>query len=305
MNFDITILGCGAATPTGRHNPSSQVLDIHDKLFMIDCGEGTQMELRKRHIKIQRVQHIFISHLHGDHYLGLIGLLSSLHLLGRKSELTVFGPPELKELLDLSFKVSQTFIEYPLHFVALSQEKKKLIYEDKTIEVYSFPLKHRIPTCGFQFVEKEKSPKIRKSIISKYDLKPSEIIFLKKNKAVTLESGRVVEPAEACIPAERSRSYSYCSDTAYWETLVDSIKGTDLLYHESTFLDSEKERAKTTFHSTARQAAKIARLAEVRKLVLGHFSSRYSDELPFLEQALEEFPCVELAEEGKTFSIPL
>jgi len=303
MTFDVTILGCGAATPTLRHNPSAQIVNLHDKLFLVDCGEGTQMALRRQKIKIQRIQHIFISHLHGDHYLGLIGLLSSLHLLGNKGELNLYGPPDLKPLLDLSFKVSETYLDYTINFFPTTDKEKQLLYEDKTLEVYSIPLKHRIECCGFQFCEKPKVPKVKKGVISKYDLQPSQIIELKHGNALKLENGETIDPIDACIPPDRSRKYSYCSDTMYWETLIPHIADSDLLYHESTFLDSELERAKHTFHSTARQAAKIARMANVKKLVLGHFSSRYHEEDQFIIEAKEEFENVDLADEGKTFSV--
>jgi ribonuclease Z len=304
MNFEVTILGCGAATPTARHNPSAQVVNVHDKLFLIDCGEGTQMRLREEKFRVQRINHIFISHLHGDHCLGLVGLICSQHLLGRKGPLHLYGPPDLKEWIELSLKVSQTYLDFPLEFHANSFDGKNLIMEDKSIEVYSFPLKHRIECCGYQFVEKPRLPRIEKSSILEFDLQPSHIIALKHNQEVTLSNGTVLTPEQVCIDVAPVRSYSYCSDTMYWETLIPSIKGSNLLYHESTFLESEKERAKTTFHSTAKQAARIAAQAEVKQLLLGHFSSRYGDERQFVEEASEFFKNCTVAFEGLTIHVP-
>jgi ribonuclease Z len=303
MTFDVLILGCGAATPTAKHLPTSQLVNLHDKLFLIDCGEGTQMQLRRHKIKMQRIQHIFISHLHGDHYLGLVGLISSMHLLGRKNSLHLYGPPELEELVKLNLKVSQTYLEFPIIYHAISGSELNLEFEDKTLEVYSFPLKHRIPCHGFLFKEKTKPPKIRKEIISEYKLIPSQILLLKNRKEVVLDNGQVLNVENACIESEPPRQYAYCSDTMYWETLVPFIKDSDVLYHESTFLDSESDRAKATFHSTARQAGKIAKMANVGTLILGHYSSRYNSEEDFIRQALEEFPRVVASTEGMIINL--
>lgn len=303
MNFEITILGCGAATPTARHLPSSQLITIHDKLFLMDCGEGTQMQLRREKVKIQKIQHIFISHLHGDHYLGLVGLISSMHLLGRKNSLHLYGPPELKELIDLSLKVSQTTLEFPLQFHPVEGKEKQLLFEDKTLEVYCFPLKHRIPCHGYLFKEKQKAPRVRKDIIAEYKLIPSQILALKKLEDIILDNGKILTVAEACVLHAPPKSYAYCSDTMYWESLVPFIQGCTVLYHESTFLESEKERAKTTFHSTAKQAARIAEKAGALKLILGHYSSRYNDEILFVNEAKEIFQNAIAAQEGMTIEV--
>lgn len=303
MTFEITILGCGAATPTGRHLPSSQLVNLHDKLFLMDCGEGTQIQLRKSKVKIQRIQHIFISHLHGDHYLGLIGLISSMHLLGRKNTLHIYGPPELKELIDLNLRVSQTYLEYPLQIHPVEGPENRVIFEDKTLEVYAFPLKHRIPCHGFLFREKEKAPKVRKDIIREFRLIPSQILALKRREDIDLGDGRMLTSREACIEPEVPRSYAYCSDTMYWETLVPFIEKCDVLYHESTFLDNESDRAKATFHSTARQAAKIAEKARAGKLILGHYSSRYNSEEEFVAEAKTVFANVIAADEGMVIPV--
>jgi ribonuclease Z len=303
MTFEITILGCGAAAPTGKHNPSSQVVNLHDKLYMVDCGEGTQLQLRKFKIRFQRINHVFISHLHGDHYLGLMGFISSMHLLGRKSKLTVFGPPELKEIVELQLRASQTFLDYPLEFHATAFDEKRLIHEDRTMMVYSFPLKHRIDCCGFQFVEKEKKPKIKKEIARNYDLLPSNIIALKNGQSTTLGDGTLLTPEFATSPPDPVRKYSYCSDTAYSEKVAASVEGSNLLYHESTFLESERERAKTTFHSTAKQAAQIALQSGCKNLLLGHFSSRYANDMDFRSEAMTLFQPVEIADEGAVFQV--
>jgi ribonuclease Z len=303
MTFDVTILGCGAAAPTSKHNPSSQVVNLHDKLFLVDCGEGTQMQLRNNKIRFQRINHVFISHLHGDHYLGLMGFISSMHLLGRKSKLTIYGPEPLKSLVDIQLQASQTFLEYELQFVATSQKDKTLIYEDKTLVVHSFPLKHRIECCGFQFVEKKRKPKINRAMVVEYNLQPSHIIDLKNGLDVTLANGSILKSSDICEPADAPRSYAYCSDTAYYERIIEFIRNTNLVYHESTFLESEKERAKTTFHSTATQAATIALKANAGALLLGHFSSRYRDDEDFRSEATAVFKNVYLADEGQVFEV--
>jgi ribonuclease Z len=303
MIFELTILGCGAAAPTGKHNPSAQVLNIHDKLFLVDCGEGTQMQMRKFKVKMQRIHEVFISHMHGDHYLGLMGFISSMHLLGRKAKLTVYGPPELKEILEMQLKASQTFLEYPLEIIAWSPSEKQCIYDDKSLRVWSFPLKHRIDCCGFLFEEKERKPKITKTSIAQYGLLPSQIIQLKNGNAVVLENGDTLAPEAVCEEPEPPKSYAYCSDTAFSEKVISAVKGCTTIYHESTFLESEAERAKATFHSTARQAATVAQKAEAKRLLLGHFSSRYASDDDFKKEAESIFKNVSLANEGLVFTV--
>lgn len=303
MIFECTILGCGAAAPTGKHSPSAQVLNIHDKLFLIDCGEGTQMQMRKFKIKMQRINEVFISHMHGDHYLGLMGFISSMHLLGRKAKLTVYGPAELKEIIDLQLRASQTFLEYPLEVISTPTSEKECIYEDKSLRVYAFPMKHRIDCCGFLFEEKERKPKITKISIARYGLIPSQIIQLKNGNAVVLENGETLQPSEVCEDPEPPKRYAYCSDTAYSEKVIEAVKGCSTLYHESTFLEAEADRAKSTFHSTAKQAATVAKSAGAKRLILGHFSSRYAGDEGFRDEALTIFPNVSLANEGQIFTV--
>ncbi|MCC6600694.1 MAG: ribonuclease Z [Crocinitomicaceae bacterium] len=303
MTFEVTILGCGAATPSGRHNPSAQMVNVHDKLFLVDCGEGTQMQMRKYRLRFQRVNHIFISHLHGDHFFGLPGLISTFSLLGRQSKLHIYGPPALKEIIDVTFQHSETYLEFALEFHPVSDKKKMLLMEDETLEVYSIPLKHRIPCTGFLFVEKQKPLKIKKEKISEYRLTPLQIIELKKGNDVMSAAGQPLLAAEMCMPREKARSYAYCSDTMYWEKLAADIFQVNLLYHEATFLTTEEERAKKTFHSTALQAAKLATIAETKQLLLGHFSSRYTHQHHFLDEALTAHANVLLADEGLTFQV--
>ncbi|MFN5620616.1 MAG: ribonuclease Z [Flavobacteriales bacterium] len=303
MIFETTILGCGAAAPTGKHSPSAQVLNIHDKLFLVDCGEGTQMQMRKFKVKMQRINEVFITHMHGDHYLGLMGFISSMHLLGRKAKLTVYGPAELKPILELQLKASQTFLEYPLEVVAVDSSSKQCIYDDKSLRVYSFPMKHRIECCGYLFEEKERKPKITKESIATYGLIPSQIIQLKNGQSVVLENGNTLEPETVCEEPEPPKRYAYCSDTAYSEKVIDAVKGCSTIYHESTFLESEAERAKSTFHSTAKQAGKVAKEAGAKRLILGHFSSRYATEDLFKVEAAAEFSNVSLANEGMVFTV--
>jgi ribonuclease Z len=303
MTFEITILGCGAAAPTGKHHPSSQVVNLHDKLFLVDCGEGTQMQLRKFKVRMQRINHVFISHLHGDHYLGLMGFISSMHLLGRKTTLHLYGPEALKEIIEMQLKASQTFMEYELVFHVTTKDQKELIYEDKSLLIYSFPMKHRIECCGFLFVEKLRAPKILKEQINKYNLQPLHIIDLKRGKSITLPDGTALSPDDVCLPPDQPKSYAYCSDTAYAEKVIAAIQGVHTLYHESTFLETERERAKTTFHSTAQQAAQVAVASGAKRLILGHFSSRYTDDGQFIDEAKRIFSNVSLADEGRVISI--
>lgn len=302
MIFQVTILGCGAATPTARHSPTAQLVNIHDKYFLIDCGEGTQVQLRKFRLKMQRIQCIFISHLHGDHFFGLIGLISTYALLGRTAPLTIYGPAGLEQIIRMQLELSDSHFEYDLNFVETKADGKHLLFEDETLQVFSFPLKHRVVTTGFLFEEKERPLNVRKSAIAEFHLQPSEILQLKKGLSVQRENEiiPVVGTTEKPEPAKR---YAYCSDTAYLESVVPFIQGSDLLYHESTFLEVDAERAKKTFHSTAMQAATIAKMADVKQLIIGHYSSRYSDDQEFLKEASGVFSNAFLANEGLQFNL--
>jgi ribonuclease Z len=272
---------------------------------MVDCGEGTQLQCRKYGFGFQRISAVFISHLHGDHYLGLVGLMSSMHLLGRKQKLKVFGPPALEQLIQINLDLSATQLSYEVEFVPTQDDDKHLIYEDHTILVYSLPLKHRIFCTGYLFMEKQRPLKVNKWAIDEYQLMPSQILLLKKGLDVTLDNGQVVKNSEVCTVPPPPRSYAYCSDTAFYPELSERIKNVDLLYHESTFLESEKLRAAQTFHSTAREAAEIAKRANAKRLLLGHYSSRYRDETKFVEEASEIFGQVMLADEGLVVDVPI
>jgi ribonuclease Z len=304
MTFKVIIFGCGAATPTLQHHPSAQVVNLHDKLFLVDCGEGTQLQFRKYGFGFQKISAIFISHLHGDHYLGLVGLMSSMHLLGRKQKLKIFGPPALEQLIRINLELSSTYLDYEVEFTTTSDTEKILVHEDQTLRVFSVPLKHRVFCTGFLFEEKQRPLKVKRDFIEEYQLMPSQILLLKKGEDVVLEDGRIVTCDEVCVTPPPPRKYAYCSDTTYLPELAQMIEGVDLLYHESTFLESEVLRAAQTFHSTAKQAATIAGMAKVKHLLLGHFSSRYRDDQLFLEEASPIFEKVSLANEGLEIDIP-
>jgi ribonuclease Z len=287
-----------------QHHPSAQVVNLHDKLFLVDCGEGTQLQFRKYGFGFQKISAIFISHLHGDHYLGLVGLMSSMHLLGRKQKLKIFGPPALEQLIRINLELSSTYLDYEVEFTTTSDTEKILVHEDQTLRVFSVPLKHRVFCTGFLFEEKQRPLKVKRDFIEEYQLMPSQILLLKKGEDVVLEDGRIVTCDEVCVTPPPPRKYAYCSDTTYLPELAQMIEGVDLLYHESTFLESESLRAAQTFHSTAKQAANIAVMAKVKHLLLGHFSSRYRDDQLFLEEASPIFEKVSLANEGLEIDIP-
>ncbi len=305
VNFEITILGCGAATPTNRHAPTAQLVNVHDKFFLVDCGEGTQMQLRKFRFKFQRINHIFISHLHGDHYLGLMGLISSMHLLGRSKELHLYAPPQIREILEVQFRASETRLSFEIVYHNSLVSEKTLLLEDRTLEVYGFPLKHRIPTTGYLFIEKERKRKMEKDTIRRYALSVEEIIALKNNQDVNREGGDVLRSKELTSQPVPARSYAFCSDTALDQKVIESVAACNLLYHEATFLHELATRAKETFHSTAAQAGEVAKQAKVCQLVIGHFSSRYTDEKPLLDEARSRFPNVLLAHEGLVLVPPV
>jgi ribonuclease Z len=304
LSLEVKILGTGSASPLYNRHPSAQLLNINNnQLFLIDCGEGTQFRLLKFRISYTRITHIFITHLHGDHYLGLIGLLSSMHLWGRKKELHIFGPKGLSEIITVQLQFSETNINsYPIHFKELDTTASSLIVDAATYTVHTIPLSHRINCCGFLFKEK---PKKRRLLIDKLPatLTPLQKIALKKGEDIQNEQGEILKNEEVTLPPKKSLSFAYCSDTAYLESIIPIIKEVDLRYHEATFHSSLLERAIQTFHSTAEQAATIALKAQVGQLVIGHFSSRYRDLLPLLDEAKAVFPNTLLAEEGMSYVI--
>lgn len=303
MTFDVTILGSSSATPIYDRHPSAQVLNIHERFFLIDCGEGTQMQLMRYKLRMSRINHIFISHMHGDHYLGLMGLISTMHLQGRINELHVFGPKELQQITDMQLQYSQTVLRYPLIYHSLNTTEKKIIFEDDTITVSSIPMNHRIDCCGFLFSEKEALRKLIPEKLIQYKIPFNLYSDLKKGADYKDEMGNIIPNHELTVPPSRARSYAYCSDTMYDENTCNYVKGVDLLYHESTFSDEMIERAKETFHSTASQAATIAKKAGVKNLLIGHFSARHKDLNHLLTEAKKIFPATALALEGEKFSI--
>jgi ribonuclease Z len=304
MSLKLTILGCHSATPRSFAHPTSQYLEINNNAFLIDCGEGTQSQLRKYKLKFSKIKNIFISHLHGDHFFGLIGLISTFSLLNRQTELHIYGPKGIKEIIDLQFKLSKSGVSFPLHFHELVSKESELIYEDSKVSVYTVPLSHRIYTNGFLFKEKPKERKLNMEVISKFqEIEICDYQNLKNGKDFIRSNGEIIRNDELTFPPPPVLKYAFCSDTNYFEDIIPTIKKVDLLYHESTFLEDKKELAKKTKHSTALQAATIAKKGKVKKLILGHYSSRYKDINLFLQEAKSIFDNVELSETGKVFSI--
>jgi ribonuclease Z len=303
MTFSLTILGSNSAIPTLTRNPSAHLLNVNERLFLIDCAEGTQLQIRKFHVHFQRIQRIFITHLHGDHFFGLIGLLNSLHLMGRKEELHLYGPPLLKKIIDLQLEASQTTLNYPLSFYPLSFSGYEKIYEDEKVTVHSFPLLHSIPTCGFIFREKQQERKIRKDMLAEIKIPVTEMQNIKKGRDYINEDGKVFKNEDITLDPPSPRSYAYCSDTAYTETILPFIRQCDLLYYETTFMQNMADSAKEKQHSTTIEASTLAKKANVKKLLIGHFSARYDDLQPLLEEARSVFPNTVIAEDGMTICI--
>lgn len=301
--FEVHILGCGSALPTTRHNATSQIVRICNKQFMIDCGEGTQLQMRRSHIHFSFVNHIFISHLHGDHCFGLIGLISTFGLLGRTAPLHIYADPLLQRLMQPQLNFFCNGLKYPLHFHDIDATKQAVIYEDKSITVETIPLQHRIPCCGFLFKEKPKKRHLIASMIEYYNIPIHLRAGIKEGNDYTTTDGTIIPNSRLTTDAEPSRSYAFCSDTLPCPGIAEQIKEVNLLYHEATFAEAEESRAKETFHSTARQAAQIAKAANVKQLVIGHFSSRYKDDEPLLKEAKEVFPATSLADEENIFHI--
>jgi len=297
----LTILGCYAATPRTLTNPTSQVLEMKNKLFLIDCGEGTQVQLRKNKIKFSKINHIFISHLHGDHLYGLIGTISTFSLLGRTTDLHIYGPKGIKELILLQLKLTESWTTYSLFFHELESKESEVIFEDAKVIVKTIPLKHRVYTNGFLFQEKPGDRKLNVEAVQQYDIHTAYYQKIKGGGDVTLDDGTVIENEKLSFDPIPAMSYAFCSDTVYHEAIIPIIKDVDVLYHESTFLESEAPLALKTLHSTAKEAAKIALKANVKHLVLGHYSTRYDGIERFKEEAAEIFPNVLLGDDGRSF----
>lgn len=299
----LTILGCYSATPRTMTNPTSQVLEIKNHMFLIDCGEGTQVQLRKAKIKFSRINHIFISHLHGDHFFGLPGLISTFRLLGREKELHVYGPKGIKEAVTLFLKLGDSWTNYPLIFHELDSKESELIYEDDKVTVGTLPLSHRVYTNGFLFQEKPNPRTLDMEGVTKYKIDRSQFNNIKNGKDVVLEDGTIIENKSLTLDPPQPKSYAFCSDTQYQESLIPLLQNTTVLYHESTFLESELHLCQRTKHSTAKQAATIAKKANVGTLILGHYSTRYKTIELFKEEAEEVFDQVVLADDGKVFEL--
>ncbi|MCF6213130.1 MAG: ribonuclease Z [Flavobacteriaceae bacterium] len=299
MALSLTILGCHSATPRTFAYPTSQFLSINNEHFLIDCGEGTQVQLRKHKVKFSKISRIFISHLHGDHYFGLIGLISTFSLYQRQTELHIYGPKGLKEITKLQLKLGKSFLSYEIIFHELTSKKSEVIFENNKVSVATIPLKHRVYTNGFIFKEKIGERKLNISAISQInDIKNCDYQNLKNGKDFTKDNGDIIKNTALTFKTKPPKSYAFCSDTCYKPNIVPIIKEVNLLYHESTFLEDKSDLAKKTLHSTAKEAAKIANDAQVEKLILGHFSSRYTDETLFLKEAITVFEKTILAKEG-------
>ena len=303
MQFDVTILGSNAAIPAYNRYPSSQVINHNSNLFLVDCGEGTQFRMNQFGIKRANLNHIFISHLHGDHFFGLVPLLTSFNLNWREHPLHLYGPPPLIEIIETHFKHSLTQLRYPLHFHAVTADEPRVIFEDDTLTVETIILTHRLPTTGFLFKEKPHPRKIIADKITEYNIPYQQINAIKKGGDFVTADGKTIPNAELTLAPAAPRSYAYCSDTVFTQSFIEQIKGVSMLYHEATFVDEHKERAAETFHTTTKQAAQVAQLAGANKLLIGHFSARYEDLSPLLTESREVFLNTYLAEEGKTFEI--
>ena len=299
----LTILGCYAATPRTITNPTSQLLEIKNRMFLIDCGEGTQVQLRKNKIKFSKINQVFISHLHGDHFFGLIGLISTFSLLGRTTDLHIYGPKGIKEIILLQLRLSNSWTNYGLYFHELESEESETIFEDEKVMVTTIPLKHRVYTNGFLFQEKVGERKLNMDAVLNYEIESCYYQKIKNGKDIALEDGRTIPNSELTFDPIEPKSYAFCSDTVYHEAILPIIENVDVLYHESTFLESEEGLAQKTLHSTAKEAARIALKANVKQLILGHYSTRYDSISLFKEEAETIFSEVVLAEDGKTFEL--
>lgn len=298
----LTILGCYSATPRTLNNTTSQVLEINNHMFLIDCGEGTQVQLRKHKIKFNRIKHIFISHLHGDHFFGLVGLISTFRLLTRETDLHIYGPVGIKEVITLHMKLADSWTNYNLIFHELISDKSELIFEDDEVEVFTIPLNHRVYTNGFLFKEKEGNRKLDIGLVEDANINVAYYRKLAQGFDVTNEDGELIKNEAVTRSGEKPKSYAFCSDTMYKEAIVPIIKNVDVLYHESTFLGNHANLATKTKHSTAKQAATIAKKANVGVLLLGHYSTRYDSLEAFREEANTVFEHVELCKDGKVFN---
>lgn len=300
MSFSLSILGCSSALPTSQRFPTAQVLNVSEQFYLIDCGEGTQIQLRKNKIKLGRINNIFISHLHGDHFFGIFGLLSTFSLLGRKTDLHIFAPPELEAILASQMNYIG-LLQFKIHYHKTQAEVPEVILDNDRISVETIPLKHRVPTTGFLFREKPRMRNIRKEAIEYYNMSVKDIISVKNGNDLILSDGIVVPNQQITNAPSGTASYAYCSDTIYTEKIIPQISNIDVLFHEATYSENLRNRAQETFHSTAAQAATIAKKANVGKLIIGHYSARYKNANELLSEAEAVFPNVYAAEDGKVF----
>ena len=304
MEISLKILGANSAIPLSGRNPTSQFLTISNRHFLIDCGEGTQVQLRRNGVGFGRINHILISHLHGDHFYGLVPLLSTLHLLDRHKEIHIYAPPALEQGIYDLLKLSHATLRFTIVFHALDMKERALVYEDKAVTVHSFPLRHSLPCCGFLFTEKERPRNIRKDALEKYSIPTAEIRQIKQGKDWTDEKGELIENAKLTTAPLKSLSYAYCTDTSPVSNLSELIGlNPDILYHEATFTEEHAKRAKQTKHSTAKQAAEMGISVGTKNLLIGHFSVRYDDLNELLNEAKAVFPNTYLAQEGYTFNL--
>ena len=301
--FEVNILGCGSAKPTLRHLPTSQIINIRGKYYMIDCGEGAQIQMQKMRLPMARIGHIFISHNHGDHVFGLPGLISTMALLGRTAELHIHGPQQLQEFLDNIIRIYCEGITFQIIFHPIDTRVHNIIYKDRSVTIWSIPLQHRIPCSGFLFKETPPLPHIRREMIEAFNIPFSQINNIKAGADWTTEDGTFIPNDRLVTPAAKARSYAYCSDTAFQPKLTEMLQDVTLLYHEATYPEELLKRAQETLHSTASQAATIAKEAHVGKLCIGHFSARIKDEEALLAEATAIFPQTSLAFEGLNLKI--
>ena len=305
MTFELTILGSSSAVPTSKRNLTAHVLNVHERFFLIDCGEGTQIQIRKNKIRFGKINHIFISHLHGDHIFGLFGLISTFNLLNRDKDLHIYAHPELENILNKHLEYFERSISFKIEYHHLKPKVSEMIYEDEKIKIETIPLKHRVPTCGFMFTEKPHLRNLRKNVVQDYKIPISKIQGIKKGEDFINDNNEVIPNQKLTLSPYKIRSYAYCTDTTYSEKIIPIIKDVDLLFHEATFGKNMKRQAKLTSHSTSEDAAKIAKMANAGKLIVGHFSARYKDVDPIIKEAREIFSNTYSAEDGEKHKVEL
>lgn len=303
MSFSVQILGSGSAVPTSTRGLTSQFITISGRHYLIDCGEGTQTQMRRFGVKFQRIDAVFISHLHGDHYFGLIGLLSTMNLLGRVKPIQIYAPKELETILSLQIEYDGSRMSYDIEFITTDPSKEVVLLEDDKVKVCSFPLSHKVPTTGFKFTQKEKQRHLLVDKAKSHGVKIEHYHLLKDGIDVVNEDGKKFKSIDYTLPGEPEKSYAFCSDTKYSEAIIPSINNVELLYHEATFTEEFIDRAKATMHSTATQAATIAKMANVEKLLMGHLSARYEDGVQHIEEAMPIFQNCEIVEDGNTYTV--